>query len=52
MRLAPLLSRGNVEKVAGAPLVAIVAADLRYHEYLDRLSGPASSEPQSNTGAT
>jgi 3-hydroxypropanoate dehydrogenase len=33
-RLMPLLSPDNRGKTAGAPLVAIAAADLRFHDYL------------------
>ncbi len=47
-RLAPLLSRGNVAKVAEAPIVAIVAADQRYHEHLERLSGPLTPEKRAS----
>lgn len=47
-RLAPLLSRGNVAKVAQAPVIAIVAADLRYHEHLERLSRPLTPEKRAS----
>jgi len=48
LRLAPLLSRGNVAKVAQAPVLAIVAADLRYDEHLERLSGPLTPEKRAS----
>lgn len=36
-RLAPALSAGNHDKVMGAPVTAIVAYDLAFHEHLPRL---------------
>jgi len=36
-RLRPALMPGNVEKVAGAPVVAILAYDSKFHERLPRL---------------
>ncbi|HTU69566.1 MAG TPA: malonic semialdehyde reductase [Candidatus Baltobacteraceae bacterium] len=36
-RLRPLLSAGNVEKMLSAPVTAILARDLEFHEHLPRL---------------
>lgn len=36
-RLLPLMSEGNRAKTASAPVSAIVAADVDFHEHLDRL---------------
>lgn len=36
-RLEPMLSPGNVAKTMSAPVVAIVAHDLEFHEHLPRL---------------
>ena len=36
-RLSPALSPGNVEKVAAAPVVAIVAEDPRFYDHLPKL---------------
>lgn len=36
-RLKPALSKGNLAKTMAAPVVAIVAYDLRFHEHLPRL---------------
>ncbi len=36
-RLTPLLSPGNVAKVQSAPVTAILARDLHFHEHLPRL---------------
>lgn len=36
-RLVPALSRGNVKKVIGSPVTAIVAYDPRFYEHLPRL---------------
>ena len=38
-RLKPALSEGNVEKVMTAPVTAIVAYDLAFHNRMDELSG-------------
>jgi 3-hydroxypropanoate dehydrogenase len=37
-RLKPLLSPGNVAKVESAPVTAILARDLNFHEQLPRLA--------------
>lgn len=37
VRLLPLMSEGNREKTAGAPVTAILAADTRFFEHWDRL---------------
>lgn len=36
-RLLPALSRGNVDKTMTAPVVAIIAHDLQFHEHLPRV---------------
>jgi 3-hydroxypropanoate dehydrogenase len=36
-RLLPAVHEGNVEKTTGAPVTAIIAADLRFYEHLPRL---------------
>ncbi|HEX9950636.1 MAG TPA: malonic semialdehyde reductase [Rubricoccaceae bacterium] len=36
-RLLPLMSEGNQAKTAGAPLVAVLAYDTRFHEHLGRV---------------
>ncbi len=36
-RLAPALSPGNVDKVAQAPVTAIVAIDTRFYEYMPQI---------------
>jgi 3-hydroxypropanoate dehydrogenase len=36
-RLVPLMSGGNQAKTAGAPLVAVLAYDTRFHEHLGRV---------------
>jgi len=35
--LATLVSAGNVEKVVSAPVVAIIAYDLKFHEFMPKL---------------
>jgi 3-hydroxypropanoate dehydrogenase len=37
-RLAPALSRSNQEKTLTAPVVAILAYDVRYYEHIERLN--------------
>jgi 3-hydroxypropanoate dehydrogenase len=46
-RLIPALSPGNVDKVRGAPVTAIVAYDTRFYELLSELwpHNPAAAEP-------
>ena len=45
-RLIPAMSEGNVRKTRTAPVVAIVAFDTRFYEYLDQLY-PAAPDARS-----
>jgi 3-hydroxypropanoate dehydrogenase len=61
-RLKPLLSPGNVAKVEAAPVTAILARDLEFHEDLPRLfphapqayfdGAKAAADPMSSLNAT
>jgi len=50
--LMPALNPGNVAKVAGAPVTALIAYDVKWYENLERLfphrdmSGPYRSDPE------
>jgi 3-hydroxypropanoate dehydrogenase len=49
-RLVPLMAEGNQEKTAGAPVVAVLASDLDFHERIPELF-PARPELKDHFGA-
>ena len=44
-RLRPVLAAGNVDKTMAAPVTVIVAFDLRFYEFFERISPRSKSRP-------